>query len=151
MGWDRKNEIVLLCLISLFQWTPPALDLRSQRGYISCGAPFHLGSLACLDFSLLPSFMWQPVQLLLQLYLFQLNRAISVCVCVYVCVTKCFCTGLAAWHFSPAKPNMWLSSWRADPCLSISTLLFKSTDVGVQLLFLPPSVVLPLRNICASL
>lgn len=84
VGRDRKKEIVLLCLIGLFQPTPPALALRSRRGYISCGAPFHLVSLTCLDFSLSPSFMWQLVQLLLQLYLFWLNHAISVCVCVWV-------------------------------------------------------------------
>lgn len=41
---------------------------------------------------------------------------------------------------------MWQSSWRADPCLSVSALPFNPADVHVGLLlFLPPSAVFHLR------
>lgn len=41
---------------------------------------------------------------------------------------------------------MWQSSWRADPCLSVSALPLNSADVHVGLLlFLPPSAVFHLR------
>lgn len=37
---------------------------------------------------------------------------------------------------------MWQCSWRADPCLSVSTLPFNSADISVRLLLiLPPSAV----------
>lgn len=68
------------------------------------------------------------------------NYSVRVCACV--------CTPHSHHGIFPlAELNMWQSSWRADPCLSVSALPFNPADVHVGLLlFLPPSAVFHLRT-----